>query len=219
VSLTTTIDAMLAAGCSAEQLAAVVKAHEAERELAQINRRANDAERQRRSRMSRNVTVTECDSHGQKAPPFSPLSPTPPIPPITPPKSTPQARGTRLPDDWEPSQADLDFALNRGWQMEHVRIEAMKFRNWWTGKPGKDGLKLNWHRTWQNWCLNAFPSKSTAQPQQRKQHPNHGLIQAFAEIAARDPSNPDYQHASGNRLQDFSDSGPSDTGQVVTFRR
>lgn len=69
------------------------------------------------------------------------------------------AKGTRLPDDWEPSQADLDYALNTGWTMEHVRIEATKFRNYWTSKAGKDATKKNWHRTWQNWCLNAFPGR------------------------------------------------------------
>lgn len=91
MSLATVIDAMLAAGCTAEQLAAVVKAHEAEREKAAVAKRAKDAERQRKSRLSRNVTVTSSDNHGQGVtPPCSPLSlspippnPNPPIPPTT----------------------------------------------------------------------------------------------------------------------------------------
>jgi hypothetical protein len=74
------------------------------------------------------------------------------------------AKGSRLPDDWEPSQADLDYALNSGWTIEHVRIEATKFRNYWTSKTGKDATKKNWHRTWQNWCLNAFPHKRKPAP-------------------------------------------------------
>lgn len=62
------IDAMLAAGCTAEQLAAAMKAANDEAGKARTVKRANDAERQRRSRsnrsgraVSRNVTVTECD--------------------------------------------------------------------------------------------------------------------------------------------------------------
>ena len=55
------IDAMVASGCTPEQIAAVVKADMAERELRLTNKRAGDAERQRRHRASRNVTVTECD--------------------------------------------------------------------------------------------------------------------------------------------------------------
>ena len=56
------IDAMVSAGCTAEQLAAVIKADIAERESAANDRRARDAERQRRRRMSRDVTVTQCDT-------------------------------------------------------------------------------------------------------------------------------------------------------------
>lgn len=55
------IDAMVASGCTPEQIAAVVKADMAERELRLASKRAGDAQRQRRHRMSRNVTVTECD--------------------------------------------------------------------------------------------------------------------------------------------------------------
>jgi hypothetical protein len=77
MSLTVTIDAMLASGCSAEQMAAVVRAHEAveAQKLAEkvAHRRALDAERQRRHRMSRTVTRDDRD-----IPPDKERSPTPP---------------------------------------------------------------------------------------------------------------------------------------------
>lgn len=83
MSLARTIDAMLAAGCTAEQLAAVVRAHEqAESERVAV-KRAKDAERQRRSRMSRNVTVTPRDACDEVSPKKE-TSPTPPKEKTTP---------------------------------------------------------------------------------------------------------------------------------------
>lgn len=83
MSLSRTIDAMLAAGCTAEQLAAVVRAHEqAESEKVTV-KRAKDAERQRRSRMSRNVTVTPRDACDEVSPKKE-TSPTPPKEKTTP---------------------------------------------------------------------------------------------------------------------------------------
>ncbi len=76
MSLVRTIDAMVAAGCSPEQLAAVVRAHAAADQERLEAKRAADAERQRKSRLSRNVTVTECDECDD-----SPIKETSPRPP------------------------------------------------------------------------------------------------------------------------------------------
>lgn len=65
MSLATTISAMVAAGCTPQQIEAVVLSHEVEQKQRLADKRAKDAERQRKSRMSRNVTVTERDSRGQ----------------------------------------------------------------------------------------------------------------------------------------------------------
>ena len=61
MSLATTISAMVAAGCTAQQLEAVVLAHEADAAKRVAEKRAKDADRQRRHRSSRNVTVTPSD--------------------------------------------------------------------------------------------------------------------------------------------------------------
>jgi hypothetical protein len=65
MSLATTISAMVAAGCTPQQIEAVVLSHEAEQQQRLVDKRAKDAERQRKSRLSRSVTVTERDSQGQ----------------------------------------------------------------------------------------------------------------------------------------------------------
>ena len=70
------------------------------------------------------------------------------------PKSEPvlgRARGTRLPEDWQPSETDLDFARREGVELPR---EIERFKNYWLAKP-KDNTKLDWSRTWQNWCMKA----------------------------------------------------------------
>lgn len=76
------------------------------------------------------------------------------------------AKWTALPDDWEPSQQDMDCALKSGWTYEHVRIEAIKFRNYWTNVKPPRGLKKSWPRTWQSWVLNNLPSNRGSPPKQ-----------------------------------------------------
>lgn len=90
MSLATTINAMVAAGCTPEQLAAVVCAHEASEAKRLAGKRAKDAERQRRSRLSRSVTVTSRDGRDD-VPPKKEKSPTPPKEKTTPLSSEPTA--------------------------------------------------------------------------------------------------------------------------------
>jgi hypothetical protein len=66
-------------------------------------------------------------------------------------------RGTRLPDDWVPSADDVATARRHGLDPETIRTEAIKFRNYWTSKTGAAATKLDWSRTWENWCLNQRP--------------------------------------------------------------
>src|SRR5262249_9730943 len=66
-----------------------------------------------------------------------------------------RSRGTRLLNDWTPSEVHLEFAKQQGWPIEAIQTEALKFRNYWTAKTGRAATKLDWSRTWQNWILNA----------------------------------------------------------------
>ncbi|MCA3080575.1 MAG: hypothetical protein ING71_17505, partial [Rhodocyclaceae bacterium] len=86
------------------------------------------------------------------------------------PKST---RGSRIPEDWQPSQDDYNQALNMGLTVEKVDNEANKFRDYWISKAGKDAVKLNWSATWRNWCRTAkdrsrAPSYSNTNRDQQK---------------------------------------------------
>jgi hypothetical protein len=93
MSLSAIIDAMVTSGCTPEQIAAVVKAVEAERDQAADDKRRKDAERQRRHRMSRDVTVTSVMSHDELVTPSPEVFPHTPFPnpnPVNPSKKNPK---------------------------------------------------------------------------------------------------------------------------------
>lgn len=74
------------------------------------------------------------------------------------PKPERSPKGSRIADDWKPSDADVAYAERKrpdvDWQ-----LEAEKFRNYWQARAGKDARKANWHTTWCNWLLNANASR------------------------------------------------------------
>lgn len=59
-------------------------------------------------------------------------------------------RGSRLPPDWAPTDADIAYAEKHGvdWQRASER-----FRNYWVAKAGKAGVMRDWAATWRNWVL------------------------------------------------------------------
>lgn len=82
----------------------------------------------------------------------SPDGESPPVDPPPPDAKHGQAkRGTRLAVDWQPSEADRDFALANGLDPGAV---AGHFRDYWTAIPGAKGCKLDWGATFRNWCRN-----------------------------------------------------------------
>jgi hypothetical protein len=66
-------------------------------------------------------------------------------------------KGFRLPDDWNPTQADFKMALAR--LNGSAKLELEKFRDYWKAQPGQRGTKLDWDATFRNWVRNA---KATA---------------------------------------------------------
>lgn len=150
------IDAMVAGGCTAEQLAAVFKADFKDRQKADEERRAKDAERQRRHRLSRNVTVTECDV--AESPPLSrPPNENNSNPPThTPEKQTRARKGHRLPIDWEPQPltGDTGTAVD-GWPPGAQERELARFKDWAASASGPNAVKSDWQAAWRNWVRKA----------------------------------------------------------------
>ena len=68
------------------------------------------------------------------------------------PNGSSKKRGTRLPDDFIPSQ---QAAQDAGLSQAEAEREALKFRDHWISQPGQRGVKLDWPATWRNWCRHA----------------------------------------------------------------
>ncbi len=78
-------------------------------------------------------------------------------------KTKPAKRGSRLPDDWQLPDDWRDWtAVNcPATTPERINREALIFSNFWQAKPGAQACKLDWKKTWQNWCLKAFATAPT----------------------------------------------------------
>lgn len=86
--------------------------------------------------------------------------------PATPPARPSDPRGTRLPDDWAPTDEMLDWAERKRPDVD-PGLESEKFVNYWVAIPGGKGRKLDWPATWHNWILGAraTPGYAPARPE------------------------------------------------------
>jgi len=69
-------------------------------------------------------------------------------------KKSKTERGHRLPENWQPNDELMQWA-----EKEYPHVDAFKevdkFCDYWESKPGKEGRKLNWDKTFKNWIRNA----------------------------------------------------------------
>lgn len=170
------IDALVAAGATVEQLAAAVKADLAEQENRKTEKRAKDAARQRKSRASRDVTVTPCDDAGKEIPPHPHKKHTPPVEAkaSTAPTGGRAERGSKIPEDWTPPAIEElspeARKLASQWPAASYRAEAEAFRNFWLAETRASSRKSNWNRAWANRIVDV-----------------HGKVMRQARFAAAEP--------------------------------
>jgi hypothetical protein len=69
--------------------------------------------------------------------------------------SMPRKRGTRIPDNFKPSKADIAWQRVQGISDEMARRETEKFINHYQSVTGQNAVRLSWSKTWRNWMLNA----------------------------------------------------------------
>lgn len=63
------------------------------------------------------------------------------------------ARGTKLPEGWEPSEAMTVWARNE--RPDLILSDTLaRFRDYWRAQPGAKGRKADWPATWRNWVRN-----------------------------------------------------------------
>lgn len=81
------------------------------------------------------------------------------------------SRGTRIDPSWAPSDADRLLARQEGFSDSEIDREALRFRDYWTGRAGAGGVKLDWAATWRNWVrtsaekLGKTPLRAVGVPQ------------------------------------------------------
>ena len=61
------------------------------------------------------------------------------------------SRGTRIDPQWSPSSPDRQAASDEGLSAFEIDREALRFRDYWAGRAGAGGVKLDWAATWRNW--------------------------------------------------------------------
>lgn len=74
------------------------------------------------------------------------------------------ARGSRLPTDWQPSEQEIEFCQTERPDLDCQSV-ADQFRDYWHGVAGAKGCKLDWSATWRNWVRSQKKSFSS-KPQQ-----------------------------------------------------
>jgi hypothetical protein len=62
-------------------------------------------------------------------------------------------KGTRIGGDWTPEPRDWHFAISE--LGDAADRELAKFRDYWIGRAGAGGVKLDWSATWRNWVRKA----------------------------------------------------------------
>jgi uncharacterized protein YdaU (DUF1376 family) len=65
-------------------------------------------------------------------------------------KSKASASGTRLPTDWHPTDADIEYCKTERPDLRPSLV-ATNFYDYWIAKPGAAGRKLDWSATWRTW--------------------------------------------------------------------
>jgi hypothetical protein len=62
---------------------------------------------------------------------------------------------SRLPDDWQPREADLELMREHFPDID-LKLETHAFRDYWRGVAGARGKKSDWDATWRNWIRNSY---------------------------------------------------------------
>jgi hypothetical protein len=164
----TRIATLKAAGLSAEQILAVLEVEEVEEaeEAERASRRREQnriAQKNTRSRRRQPVSDVSADPSdvADCTPSPAPPSSFPPNTPLSTPTSSPSppslrsgaraSRGSRLPDDWTPSNDDLR-AAEAILPKERIPIEVEIFRDHWHASVQPNARKADWSAAWRKWC-------------------------------------------------------------------
>lgn len=75
-----------------------------------------------------------------------------------------QSRGTRLPDNWQPSPELIEYARTKRPGL-NIADQIESFRDYWHAKAGAGARKVDWGLTFKNWIRSAY-NQAPKVPQQ-----------------------------------------------------
>lgn len=96
-------------------------------------------------------------------------------------KASSKKRGSRLPANWSLPKALGEWAMAEGMSELCVRREADRFRDYWIGKPGQAGVKLDWAATWRNWVRKQI-ADAAAKPARPANDPTIGEVRTIGGV-------------------------------------
>lgn len=94
-------------------------------------------------------------------------------------------QGTRLPDDFALTPDMLAWAAQHSPHVDADR-EFARFCDYWRSKPGREGRKLDWRLTWNNWMRTAEDRQMPRGRPARQQETDEMFSRAAERIARRD---------------------------------
>lgn len=68
--------------------------------------------------------------------------------------SRPASQASRLPDDWKATEKDVAYAISKGLHPSRIDTVSEKFKNHWLSKSGRGATSPNWHLRWCTWVMN-----------------------------------------------------------------
>lgn len=105
----------------------------------------------------------------------------------------PNARGTRLPSDWEPTHDLIEFARNEGLSNAQIEFELACFRDHWESASSPNAVKRSWDAAFRNWIRRAAAGFGNARgPSPSRHRPSDGgrlaaMQRAVARVSYPDP--------------------------------
>ncbi len=93
-------------------------------------------------------------------------------------------RGTRIPDDFAVT-AEMVAWAQQNTPRVNGKLQTIKFINYWKAKAGRDAVKVDWVRTWQNWMITAGENAGGGSPSAQQQRTGRNT---YIETSDRDYS-------------------------------
>ena len=161
MSIAAIVDAMVTAGCTSQQIAAAVRAHE---EAAPARSKHAEAQAKYRSKKAAEKAQPEAPlvitgDHGdhddhvvawqKRKIPLHPLKEKEPTLKKTPPMGG-QKKGSPIDPDWMPSPKAIEFARALGIGAEEEPNIRAEFIDFWISVPGAKSHKADWDATYRN---------------------------------------------------------------------